>query len=465
MGNLLSGINLALQALRSQQSIIDVTQHNVANANTAGYRRQEAILSSGPEYPPLSLYGSVFAGQVGTGVLVNEIKRFNLDFFDNRLRQETSESQYWSVKHDALSQVEATLAETSQDGLSAKLDNFWSGWTAVSGDPTNLSARSELYSRAVSLTNGLNARVGRLKEIQQSLDGSIVENVHEVNELARKIAGLNAEISAVKASGNQPNDLLDERDRALDRLSDLTGATASVQNDGGALVSVGGHVLVVGNQTFSLITRPDGNHNLNKIYWEQDGSDFTPGTGEISARLETRDGKIEDQLTGLDNIAGALINTINPLHRAGFGLKNDTGNDFFTGTDASTIGVNSVLADPEKIALSGAMDSPGDNSVAESIIGVQDQGLLGSQTISQFTAGLASGLGSDIQDASNNADARKLVADSLIAQRDAVSGVSLDEEAANLVKAQRAYEAASRIVNVLDDMANKIINGMGRVGL
>jgi flagellar hook-associated protein 1 FlgK len=292
-----------------------------------------------------------------------------------------------------------------------------------------------------------------------------VENVHEVNELARKIAGLNAEISAVKASGNQPNDLLDERDRALDRLSDLTGATASVQNDGGALVSVGGHVLVVGNQTFSLITRPDGNHNLNKIYWEQDGSDFTPGTGEISARLETRDGKIEDQLTGLDNIAGALINTINPLHRAGFGLKNDTGNDFFTGTDASTIGVNSVLADPEKIALSGAMDSPGDNSVAESIIGVQDQGLLGSQTISQFTAGLASGLGSDIQDASNNADARKLVADSLIAQRDAVSGVSLDEEAANLVKAQRAYEAASRIVNVLDDMANKIINGMGRVGL
>jgi flagellar hook-associated protein 1 FlgK len=467
MPTLFSGINLALQALLSHQASIQVVEHNVANANTPGYRRQEAILAAGPEFPPLGLQRALMAGQFGSGVQLQQVRRFNLEFFDGRYRRELAEASRWTLARDGLRQVEATLAETGEDGLTAKLDAFWAGWQAISADPTNLGPRLELLQRATDLVAGLNERAGRLQALQASQDGAILQKVDRINSLAGQVAELNAEITGVLAAGDQPNDLLDHRDRLLDELSVLAGATATVQENGGALVSIGGHVLVAGNSTFSLETSPDpDNGNLVQIKWD-DGRDLSTGRGELAALLAMRDVHIEAQLDGLDQVAAALINQVNVLHRAGFGINNATGLDFFTGSDAQSIRLDIALDRPEDIASAAAADNPGDGSVAGQLAALQSALLAGggTQTLSQFYTGQVTSLGLNIRQAAADADARSLVAENLNAQREAVSGVSLDEEAANLVKSQRAYEAAARLLTTLDDMVDRIINGLGRAGL
>jgi flagellar hook-associated protein 1 FlgK len=314
----------------------------------------------------------------------------------------------------------------------------------------------------------LNDRAIRLNQLRKDQDGLIVQKVEEVNALAEQIAALNVQIVNVKASGLQPNDLLDERDRLLDRLAELTGAVSSLQNDGQVIVSIGGHALVVGNTSFSLTTSPDAtNNNLAKITWS-DGKDFTPPQGELAALLDIRDVHILNQLNGLNSLASTLITQVNSIHQSGYDLNNNTGNLFFDGTDALSIHISISSDELNRIAASANPNTPGDGSIAGQLAALQYQPLLGpnnSLTLNEFYANQIGELGISTQNALSNANAHRLVADNLDSQRESVSGVNLDEEAANLLKTQYAYNAAARLMTVLDEMVDRIINGMGRVGL
>jgi flagellar hook-associated protein 1 len=467
MSTLFSSIHHAYRALMAHQTAIQVIEHNVANANTPGYRRQEAILTAGPGYLPPNMLRAALWGQTGGGVYVEQVRRYNLAFFDGRLRAEFGEARRWEAQRDALRQLEVGLSETSGDGLTTQLDAFWAGWQSLSADPTNMAIRTELLHRAQTLAQGLNGRSSKLEALRINQNEAIVQQVELVNRLAQQVAGLNVEISNVLAVGQQPNDLLDQRDRILDQLAEVSGAVSSVQEDGGVLVSIGGHALVVANTAFSLVTTQDpGNNNLARVSWE-DGLAYKPPQGELRGLLEVRDLAIPAQLQGLNDLAAMLVQQTNDLHRTGYGLDNSTGLDFFEGNDAHSIRVNAALENIESIASAGSPDSPGDGSLASRMAELGGALLLGNGTLSltQFYNNQVTSLGLDIRQVSNDAGARRLVASSLEAQRESATGVSLDEEAANLVKSQRAYEAAARLMTALDDMVNRIINGMGRVGL
>lgn len=467
MPSLFSGINLALQAMLSHQASIQVIEHNVANANTPGYRRQQVVLAAGPSFLPQGLRSAITSGQFGSGVYVQQVRRFNLEFFDGRYRRELAEASRWGLIEQALGQVEATLSETSEDGLVAKLDAFWAGWQALSADPTNLGVRADLLARGQALADGLNGRASRLMALRASHNADLIHKVDLVNRLAREVASLNPQITSMQTAGLQPNDLLDERDRLLDQLAELAGAVAFFEEDSSALVSIGGHALVVGDAAFALSATPDpANGNLARLGWE-DGSDYTATRGEMAALLEARDLHIPAQLDGLDELSAALIARVNALHRSGYGLNGTTGLDFFTGGGALDIQVNGALDEVEDIASAAAAGNPGDGSVAGQLAAIQSELLAGSgtQTLNQFYTAQVTSLGLQVRQARMDADARRLVAENLDSQRESVSGVSLDEEAANLVKSQRAYEAAVRLMTTLDEMIDRIINNMGRVGL
>ncbi len=468
MPSLFSGINLALQTMLSHQHAILVIEHNVANANTEGYRRQEAVLSPGPSYPPPGITSGGIAGQIGGGVTISQIRRFNLDLLDHYYRTELSQSSRWEFTHNVLSHVEAILNETSDQGLTSLLDSFWSGWQALSADPTNMATRADLYFVSTSLASGLNDRAISLIKLRKDQDSQIIQKVDDVNAIARQIATLNSQIVNVQASGMQPNDLLDERDRLLDRLAVLTGAVSSLQNDGQVIVSIGGHALVLGNTSFSLVSSPDPtNNNLVKISWS-DGKNFSPQQGELAALLEVRDEHIPNQLNGMNDLASALINQVNAIHQNGYDLDNMTGTNFFEGTDALSIRVSITSDALRHIATSASSDMPGDGSIAGQIAALKYQPLLGPSnnlTLNEFYTNQIGEMGILIQNASSNAKAHRLVADNLDYQRESMVGVNLDEEAANLLKTQYAYNAAARLMTVLDEMIDRIINGMGRVGL
>ncbi len=578
MPNLFAGINLSLQALLSQQTAVEIIEHNVANVNTPGYRRQEAVLKAGLAVASPGATYNLGVGQMGTGVSVDRIKRFTLDFFDTRYRQEIEGSKQWEVQSNILQTLEAGFAETSTDGVLPKLDAFWSGWQKLSVDPSNTSLRSEVLDNAKALASALNSRAQMVLNLQMEQDLVIDQRVEEINGAADQIARLNSEITRVISIGEQPNDLLDQRDMLLDRLAEIAGATSSKQLNGEAVVAINGHVLVQGQTSFGLTTEMDpANHNFAQIKWE-DGQVLITRTGELAGILDARDNVMDDQMTGFNNLSQALISRVNELHRSGFSpgkvvttslipatvtklgggsvatgqteiaagsysvesrlsagvwqfrvldststavnirlsdgsgysdqwqdipsssgtaVQYDTGRgltitfgsdlalysqatvgagaaslsftpqqDFFTGTSAMTMHVNSSLDDTSLIATGLNPNAAGDGELARLIANIRGEPLLnsGTATANQYFTGKVSDLGLDVARSKANAENRKLVSDAMNNQRLSVTGVSLNEEAANLVKAQKAYEAAARLMNAIDEMLDRIINGLGLVG-
>ncbi|MGZ9225302.1 MAG: flagellar hook-associated protein FlgK, partial [Anaerolineales bacterium] len=354
MPTISSGISIALQAVLVHSRALEVIEHNVANASTPGYRRQSAVLATA--IPSSSDYVSG-AGQRGGGVTIEKIQRFNLEFFDTRYRSVSAETKNWEAQSGVLSQLEPMLAETTEDGLLPKLDQFWAGWQKLSTDPTNTSLRTILLDDAQSLASALNSRATQITQLRVEQNQVVASHVEGINSLAGEIAQLNAEISHVLSVGEQPNDLMDKRDLALDQLSELTGSVSFNQKNGEMVVSVGGHVLVVGQEAVKLHTQPSATDStIIDVHWA-DGQKLVPPSGKLKGTLEVRDQVLVNQLSGLNTFANGMITQVNAIHRTGFGLNNATAMDFFEGANASDIAVNRLLDGASIATSSGANQS------------------------------------------------------------------------------------------------------------
>ncbi|MBP7690334.1 MAG: flagellar hook-associated protein FlgK, partial [Anaerolineales bacterium] len=489
------GINLALRAVLSQQNVMQVIEHNVANANTPGYRRQQAVLVAGLPYAPPNLRRDSTPGQYGGSVMVDRVQRFNLEFFDGRFRRELGDAKRWEAERDTLQQVEAALAENTTDGLLPKLDAFWSGWQSVSADPTNTALRADLVERSQALVDGVNRRATALSTLRTDQDLAVRQRVEDINTMASTVASLNVEIARVMAVGDEPNDLLDERDRLLDQLSEVAGAESHMQPNGEMIVSIGGHVLVMGATTLAVTANvgPTATDpaRLARLGW-QDGQPFNVPRGELAGLLDARDRVVVGQQTALDTFAQTLFAQVNAAHVTGFALNGAaTGIPFFEPPDttapanpAPAVANNpsflvtpitalnlrlssQIKADVANIAAAQSANAPGDGNNARAIFDIQSRLVANGNTatLNQSYTALVGVLGLEVRHAVSAAEDRGLVADSLDKQRESVGGVNLDEEAANLAQAQRAYNAAARLMTTMDDMLDRIINGMGRVGL
>jgi flagellar hook-associated protein 1 FlgK len=221
-------------------------------------------------------------------------------------------------------------------------------------------------------------------------------------------------------------------------------------------------VLVAGHESFQLST---SNDPVTQISWA-DGQTLHPATGELKGLLEVRDQVIPAQIAGLNQLAGSIISEVNTLHGDGYNMYGATDIAFFTGTTAGSMKVNPALSDPKMIATAAAAGDPGDGSVAKTIATLRTAPFAGlaNSTAGSFYNTQVIRLGLEVQTATNLAKEHDVQLDALDGQRESIAGVNLDEEAANLVKAQRAYQAASRVITVLDEMLDQIINKMGLVG-
>lgn len=462
-----SGIYVALQSILAQQKAMEITEHNVANANTAGFHRQEAIFKAGVPEKAMGMMQAGGIGDMGTGVLIDRIRRYNLEFFDTRFRKETAMTSQYDSATQILKTVEINLSDTADDSIGLRMDAFFASWQKVSADPDIPAIRDVLVQDAKALAGSFNARYSGLVDIRTDQNLAIEQRVNEINTAATQIAQLNEEIGRSLATGNQPNDLLDERDRQITRLSEIAGVTSHVQENGQVITSLNGHALVVGSRTFTLNTTTDAD-GLTQIGWD-DGQPISITTGEIAGILDVRDRIIPDQMSQLNATAKGLMDRVNTVHSAGFGLDNSTGLPMFTflaGTEAQSMTVNAALDDPSKIAAATALDSPGDGNNALAISKIYDEQLadLNNISIRQYNGERVTKFALEVRGAKSSSANHKNVADALNTQREEVSGVSLDEEAANMVKYQRSYQAAVRLMTTVDEMLEQMINNMGVVG-
>jgi len=310
-------VEVALRALQAQRLALDVIAHNIANANTPGYSRQAARLETAPPYPWPGLTRGAGAGQLGTGVRAAEIDRLRDAFTDLQLRQQLGLSGHYTVLADGYAQVEAVFNEPSDSGLNEQLGRFWGAWQELALSPQDTAIRVGLIESAKNLAGLFNRMAGQLKQLQRDLDFRVVNKVAELNELADRIARLNAQIGQIQGTGQNPNDLRDQRDALLDNLTRIVRAAYVEAPNGQVTVYIGGRMLVSGDQAFGLTT-VSGPGGFVEPVWAGDGAPVALGDapGELAAYIYLRETVIPGKLTDLNGLAAALAGAVNAAHQA-----------------------------------------------------------------------------------------------------------------------------------------------------
>lgn len=350
MGSSFFGFNIATSGLFVSQRALNVTAHNIANANTPGFSRQRLeIESSRPDTLPAS------QGMLGTGVEPLPVVQIRDEFLDKKVRDETTTSGEWGVREDVLEMIESIFNEPSDSGITTVLDDYFASLQELSKGPENLTTRALVRQRGIALAENLRFTSESFREYQEQLDFDLETNITQVNSFAKEIADLNKQIYSSELDGSTANDLRDKRNYALDQLSEFVDINYYEDSEERFYVDVNGHSLVshFNYDTLELEEREDLNHpedaqGLHDIVWS-DGSTFTIKSGKIAGLIDMRDG-ISDENKGLpyymdklNEFADTLVNEINRLHMTGYDLDGNTGTYFFTINNMSTADYESYL--------------------------------------------------------------------------------------------------------------------------
>lgn len=445
-----SGLTRASAALAAQQYALEVTGQNVANASTPGYTRKRAELA---EVGPVSGTPQLYATQPHVaGVTVNGTSRLNDMVLDARVRTEHGKDGYAKTSSAQLSGIEGLFNEPSDNGLGEQLNDLWNAWSTVANSPDNLPARTVLLQKAGAVADRLNATASTLSQLGASAQQQLQQNMLTINTTASSLAQVNAALAIAHATGSDANSLADQRDSLLMSLADVSGAQAILQPDGSATVTLGGQTLVAGSTASTAAVNSAGQLTVG-------GAAAGAAGGSTQGLLDAVTITIPGYTAQLDGVAAALANTVNTAHQAGYDLSGAAGGPFFTGTTAATIGV--AISDPAKVAASGV---PGGNLDASNAVTISRLGTATGGADEAYRA-LVTTIASQSRSASQAASTQDAVTSSVDAQRQSVSGVSLDEETSNMLTFQRAYQASSRVLTTVDDMLDTLINKTGRVGL
>ncbi|MBI3578672.1 MAG: flagellar hook-associated protein FlgK [Ignavibacteriales bacterium] len=453
MSGLSQILETARRALNSQRAGMNVTSHNIANASTEGYSRQRVeFQATPPEKTPLGL--------LGTGVTTEHIGRVRERFIDQQIRGANDTLGESSSQQSILGQVEAVVNEPSDAGLSGAFTKFFNAFQSLSLHPEESSTRNEVLQQGVQLTQAFQRLSKSLSQLKSDLLNDVNTKIDRVNQLTKEISDLDVQITAITTSGYDPSDAKDQLDLKLDELSKIVPIKVAEDQRGSVMVSVGGTMVASRAGSVSLKSLASG--TTVKVVGEVSGKDVTVGSGELGGILKSYNTTIPGYQSKLNQIAAALISRVNTLHAAGYGLGTPppTGNNFFAGTDATDIKVDPAVTSNISNIAASADGSAGNNGVATAIAHVESEALLNGNTTSipQAYRGLVSEIGSDITSSDNIAKAQQLVLTQLENQRSAVSGVSIDEEMTNLIKFQRSFDAAARIVTTANEMFQTILD-------
>ena len=393
---------------------------------------------------------------------VNHIRDIFLDF---QARQAISGRSQWESHATALGRTEVTFNEPGEDGLAAVMGKFWVAWHDVANDPEASASRTTLTNTALTMTSRVQRAYNDLQAQRTELDRQVGASANTINAAASEIAQLNFQIKQVELTGDHANDLRDRRDLLLDQLSETAQISYSEQPDHTVTVYLGSHELVTQNTARLVEAKPDANNsNMLGLSFVEDGEPVSIASGSLKGLLDARDTTIPGLIAKLNSLASGIMTAVNAVHSAGFGLDGSTGNAFFTGTGASDITVNAVvLGNPQKVAAAAAAGQPGDGSIALAIADIQRALTMTGNTESfdQYYLNMVGTLGADAARARGIAESTGLLNDHLEGLRQSVQGVSIDEEVTNLNQAQHAYNAAARVISVIDEMLDTLINRTG----
>ena len=452
MAGLNDVLNSARSALIAQQLAMEVTSNNVANANTPGYSRERVDFEQSQTTP-------INKGLLGTGVTASHIGRARDRMIDQQLWGASDSNGMATTEQSILSQVESALNEPSDNGLSETMNSFFSAFQNLSAQPESSAARNNVIQQAQLLSQSFHNIDANIAQTRSNLVADVQSKLDSINQLTSDISSLNVSIANATTQGMDPSALEDQRDLKIDTLSGLVKVNVVDNSDGSVMVSIGGTEVASTSGSVALTSNINGDQIQISA-----GNSTVPiqiTSGELGGDLECYNTTLPDYSSKLDAAANALITQVNSIHSTGYGIDTppSTGVNFFTGSSATDINVNAdVVNDPDKIAASSS-GSTGDNQIALAMANLQNSAVMngGTETIPQYYNSFVSSVGADANSAQNTSSNQQLIINQLQSQRSSVSGVSIDEEMTNLTQYQQAYQAASEVVNVVNQMMQSII--------
>ena len=531
--------DIAKSAIFASQTALTVTSHNIANINTPGFNRREAIFAvSGP----VALSGNL----LGSGVTISGIRRHYDQFIQTQLWGQYQNYGSSSALNQTLSQIEQIFNEAKNIGLAVPLTDFFNAWQEVATNPEGFVQRSVLLQKANALVLVAKQMELGITENLESINDTIDNIAERVNAIGSEIAAINGKIVQVEAGSQveSAHDLRDQRDMLLNELATLVDFSSYEDENGSITVIVGMRNLVSGETSNNLSTRTNEEGDKDLYI---DGINITGSIkkGQLGGLISVRDTVRTSSLNGLQRLIASLIQEINMLHGAGYGLDGTTGNDFFNPLQLSTTDsssgadITATITDPSLLTLdeytvqfdasgnylvynkqtgalvtsgayvsgtpiqfdgietvvTGAVTSadtftvspltdvmknfevaitdqqkiaaassntalPGDNSNALRIVQLYQNSIanLGGATLSSYYGGLVSTIGSMSRAASDSLTFDSNLLSELNNRRESLSGVSLDEEAANLIRFQRSYQAGAKMIQITDELLQTLLD-------
>lgn len=335
--SLFGTLNTGLLGVYASKLAMNVVAHNIANANTPGFSRQRPELLTMPPIPTTSLTQPAIPLQIGTGVYVRDIKRIRDEFLDLQYRQVNNRYNYWDVMTSNLHFVEQLVAEPSEAGIRYLFDSFWSGVEEVITDPTNTAAKRGLVSRAEELVQHMKDLYYRLEQLRVDLDNEIAQRALQINAMVKRLADINAKVRIAVSLKYSPNDLLDERDRILDELSNLADIYYYEDAAGQITLRIGNQIVLTGQDVVELraLERPFGK-GFKELF--AGNSKVVVNDGRLKALFDLRDNVLVKYMNRLDEFALSLSDEFNLVHQDGFnGDGSVTGLRFFNDISADRI--------------------------------------------------------------------------------------------------------------------------------
>jgi len=524
MPGLSTGLNIGLSGLTAAQSALDVVGHNIANVNTPGYSREQAVLASSNSLN----YGNL---QYGVGVTLESISGTRSQLLNQQITTALSQQSAAQANYTGLQTVSTVFQDNGTTGIGSQLNAFFTGLQNVAAQPQDASQRSALVGTAQTLVATLQSKYQSLQDSQTTADQQVVALTGQVNTYTSQIAALNKKLAS-ESDPASDNDAQDQRQALVEKLANLVGIQSYTDSKGQLNVSLegGGTPLVSGSTAFTMSTVQNTSSGTPpyfsdvKVNLDSTTSvnvTSTLANGTLGAQLNLRDNLIPGYLKQMDQMAAGLAYNVNSLQSSGYALNGaaPTGIDFFDSgttsggvfTSANTnhlpsnvtvppagtaatdykgtvmaLQVNSqIVADPSLFAAAQSANA-GDNSNVNAMVALQTEAntidttaagyptinpatgvavnpaLNSSGTFSDFATTLATQVESAASQWNTTATNTENIATALSTQRTSASGVDLDTEAANLITFQRGYQASAQFINVINTLTNQLLTTFGR---
>jgi flagellar hook-associated protein 1 len=442
--------DIARSSMSAYQQALDVTSHNVANSSNENYSRERVDLSARA--------GQQQGGLIwGTGVQVDQISRARNQLTDTQIRNNNSKYSDNYQRSTILSQVESLFTEPSDLGISSLIDTFFNSWNELAVTPNSSTLRAGVVRAAQNLSSQVQSVYEGLDEIKSNLLSDAKSKTNDLNRLLKQVQDLNTQIASASVTGGENNDLLDQRDHVIDELSSLVNINVNYDSSNTAIISVGG--VFAADQSTSVEFKIDSSGDGLALYTSDGENKASIKGGELYAVTDSYSNYINKYQGSLDTVINTLVDSVNSVHSTGYTNSDnpETGINFFDSYKDGVLKINDdILTNNNNIAVSSD-GTQGNGDIAVKIADLSQQQLLNGTTISDSYSNLVSGMGNDKLTADQLSDSSQLILQQLQDQKNSYSGVSVDEEMANVIKFQRSYEASAKLITVADDMLQTVL--------